>query len=1266
MKKFCFSFLFIVGFLMGIYENALSQNNIKDSTKNPAWTTINPFHTDVFIQNYGQFESWVKSSAPIKYAINSTDKVFFTSQGLVYRIDKGELLSKVHKDGDNPNEEKEEHGKIETYFINMTWVGCNPNATVEVSDQTEGYYTYGQKGYENIKANGYKKLVYKDLYPGIDVEYTIPEKGGLKYKIIASGGADVSLIKMRYSGDVSKLKKDADGNVLIKTPIGNIIDHAPLSSYANDHASLQSDFEVKGKDVSFRMAATLDRQKAFVIDPLTFIPASLTTDNAAYDIDDDDHGFVYVSGGTYPLKIAKYTSAGSFVWVYTNPATWGDFGGGAYSYSRFCILPQSGTIFNGEGCDYTVGPQIMKINTSGNVVYTSPNLTGNEEIWVMFYNRCSAQLIAFGGCTTNTNDIQILSDTNITGNNAICFNNNTFTHNDITSAVMDYNGDFYTIVSSTYASTPQLMKSLYSTNYSPPPAFNINVPLGLDEFYNSGIPGFSTTLMYTVRANSLALNNTYLFTYDGLNLTAWDKTNGTQLGTIVVNASYAQGQYRTHEGIAADDCDNVYVGGTNMVHVFSFNGTTFIPSSTITTNGEVYGVTLNRSTSLLYISGQGFATVTAVAPCGTTNVLNVTDSVNNCAGNACIYVTGGTPPYTYTWSSGQTTNCVSNLTSGTYIVTISDHSCILQLSTDTIVINGNVNINISGSPTICPGGSTQLTAAGATTYSWSPAAGLSTTTGPTVIASPATTTTYTVTGMDGGCTGAANVTVNIASNLSPDLGPDTTLCSIPSYTLNAGYPGSIYLWSTTDTTQTISVTTDGTYIVSVNSNGCTGADTVTVLFDVAPHADLGPDTTICGAGSLLLDAGNPGSSYLWSTGDSTQTITVQTSNTYWVVVSNGSCHDTDTIQVRFATIPNVNLGNDTNLCTGNSCNLDACNPGCTYLWSTGATTQTLHVTTTGNYSVLVSNAFCSSSDTIHVAIQPLTVNLGNDVVLCNSSPYLLDACNPGCSYAWSTGDSTQTIAITTSGTYWVSVSNPICSGSDTINVQFSHPPTVFIGNDTILCPGASITLDAANPGAAYLWSTGATTHNITVGSQGDYSVSVTANGCTGVDSIYITKVVPFDLGQDRSLCDKPEYVLSTDVAASSYLWSTGDTIPSITVNQAGVYWLMIDVHNCFLADTVNITGGPTSFWIPSAFTPNNNGLNDVFMPSGEGINYFNLKIFTRWGEKIFETSDMTQGWDGRFKGTPVQMDLYVYVLDYQTICTGDRVIRKFGTVMVMR
>ena len=720
MKNLILFILILISIQLIEINNLLAQTVQSSPKSTPAgWTTNNPFHTDVFIENKGQFDLWAKPDLPILYAVNNSDKIFFTKQGVIFKLQKKDTISEEEREHQEREKEKEEDKEQKLFYVTMNWEGCNPNAELISSEQSEGYYTFGEKGYENVQAKGYKKLLYKDIYPNIDVEYTIPVKGGIKYKIILHPGADASLIKMHYTGDVEEMKIDIDGNVIIETEAGNITDHAPESYFEANKTKINSSFIINKNTVSFQLPTSNSQLQTIIIDPWTITPTSLSTNNAALDIDYDIYGNVYFSGGASPYKLSKYSSLGTFLWTFTNPAIWANYNG-QLCYTKFCVLFNSGTIYIGEGFTNTLnGCRIMKINNIGVLTYTSPYFGVNNEIWEMYFNNCSKQLIAFGGGTNSNHNIKIIADTNLSSCTSKSFNGLSCKQNDIASAVMDNNGDFYALMTTNIPFCFQdghLQKSLFSNNYSSPCAFSVNTKY---QFYEGGITmegiqGF----VVTVRANALALNRNYVFSYDGKALKAWDKNFGGLLDSVIIDNSYAAGNLRMHEGIDVDECNNVYVGGSNKVHVFSFTGNTFNVLNPITTNisGEVHDVKINRLNGKLYICGNGFVTETNTpVTCSIPTFLTVAIKTDTCLGNACIHITGGIPPYNYHWSNGSTDSCINGVPSGIYTVTVTDNSCILNSRTDTVIIKSLIQLNILPSnPVVCKGENVTIVASSIT------------------------------------------------------------------------------------------------------------------------------------------------------------------------------------------------------------------------------------------------------------------------------------------------------------------------------------------------------------------------------------------------------------------------------------------------------------------------------------------------------------------------------------------------------------------------
>ena len=364
----------------------------------------------------------------------------------------------------------------------------------------------------------------------------------------------------------------------------------------------------------------------------------------------------------------------------------------------------------------------------------------------------------------------------------------------------------------------------------------------------------------------------------------------------------------------------------------------------------------------------------------------------------------------------------------------------------------------------------------------------------------------------------------------------------------------------------------GIAIDTVNNNSSS--------FSSANTYSIGPDITACAnTDTVTLDAGAGFSTYLWSTGDTTRKIKVTQTAYYSVVLFNG-CMYRDTVRVNFLPTPKVFLGNDTTLCSGKSLTLNAGNPGATYEWnnSTSSTNQQYTTFSSGLISVVVTIGSCVQKDTIKVTVIPsINLNLGSDKIICQGSPvmFVLNATNMGATYLWSDNKTTPTDTITALGTYWVNVSNSCFSKSDTIIIS-SASIIVNLGNDTTLCNGQSLTLDAKNLGATYKWDNNisSTKETLTVNTSGIYFVDVTKGGCTVRDSINVSvKAIPIvNLGADTLICNGSTITLDAKNTGCNYLWSTGSTTETINVSNSGVY--SVEVFNqgaCNRKDSITIT-----------------------------------------------------------------------------------------------
>ncbi len=274
---------------------------------------------------------------------------------------------------------------------------------------------------------------------------------------------------------------------------------------------------------------------------------------------------------------------------------------------------------------------------------------------------------------------------------------------------------------------------------------------------------------------------------------------------------------------------------------------------------------------------------------------------------------------------------------------------------------------------------------------------------------------------------------------------------------------------------------------------------------------LGTDKHICPGDSTILDAGYGRDSYLWNTGDTTQTIWAKNPGTYWVNITQDSCFLSDTIVISYYWTNPINLGQDRVLCAGDTILLDAGPGRAWYDWSTGDTTQIIYVNQPGTYWVKAPDVHCNVYDTIQITWMD-SIDIGPNRNICPGDSVLLDAGIGMTSYLWNTGATTQTVWAKNNGKYKVTVTQGACIFSDSLMVSFNPVPTVNLGPDISICLGQTHTFDAGFcTGCTYSWddlSLGqiniGTNQTYTTGQAGIYRVTVTGiNGCHNRDTVQL-------------------------------------------------------------------------------------------------------------------------------------------------------------------
>ena len=429
-------------------------------------------------------------------------------------------------------------------------------------------------------------------------------------------------------------------------------------------------------------------------------------------------------------------------------------------------------------------------------------------------------------------------------------------------------------------------------------------------------------------------------------------------------------------------------------------------------------------------------------------------------------------------------------------------------------------------------------------------------------------------------------------------------------------------------------------------------------------------TTLCNGSSVILTA-DGGDKYLWSSAETTASISVSAAGNYKVTVSN-NC-GTDTISKNIfisntAPVAVITASGSTAICQGNSVTLTA-SGGDNYLWSNAETTANISVSTNGNYKVTVSNNCGSDTVSENIIVHPLPVAVitaSGSTTICQGNSVTLTA-SGGDNYLWSTTETTANITVSTAGNYRVTASNDCGSDTISVNIIVNPLPVVAItaSGSTTICDGNTVLL-TATAASDYLWNYGQTTQSITVSAVGGYFVKIKdANDCAATSAttaVSNSSVRANIVANTDVLCDGSSIEL-TAVGGSDFLWASGESVANISVSEVGNY--KVTVSNDCGSDTTSITITDCTdtitgiLFVPNIFSPNGDGANDTLFAYSLNVKKITGEIYNRWGNKVFEWKEPKSGWDG--KDAPA--GVYAYFVSIEWIDEKTRTVKGMLTLV---
>lgn len=644
------------------------------------------------------------------------------------------------------------------------------------------------------------------------------------------------------------------------------------------------------------------------------------------------------------------------------------------------------------------------------------------------------------------------------------------------------------------------------------------------------------------------------------------------------------------------------VGGTApYTYVWSNGGTTqtinnLAPGTYSVTATDSKGCTATASATVANKTPIVISIVTTQPTCATDSTGILTASVS-----------GGTPPYTYVWNTGATTQTITGLGAGTYTVTVTDNKGCKSSKSIDLQPKSKLRLTVAGTSETCPDLNNGSVTANPTNgvppyaYVWNNGATTQTITN----LAPGT---YTVTVTDFvGCKASASFTVTEALNLTLVLNKkDIIGCGgnngSAKVTVTLGVPPYAYKWSNNATTDSIGNLGAGKYKVTVtDARGCTKIDSVTLTAPPPVFVSVNAKAFVCpgatnGTAKATIAGGTAPFTFAWSNGGTTDSISNLGAGIYRVTVTDvNGCPASAADTILMSPQLNATINAPAILCGATTTNATVQVvggvPPYKFLWNTGVTTQTIIGLTAGSYKVTVTDTNgCTDVDSITITSVNITVNITKKDILCfgvNTGTAKVTATGGTLpyTYAWSNGATADSVSNLAAGTYTVTVTDRNgCKATQTVTITQPTNVTINLVGDTLVCPSDSsgfvkVTATGGTGPYAFKWNTNATADSIGKLTAGTYTVTVTdANGCQRTGSFIIRQApaINITINSTAIVCGAENTGMATATASGgkapyTYLWSNGKNTPKVEDLVTGTYRVTVtDANGCSAVKETNV------------------------------------------------------------------------------------------------
>jgi len=1258
-----------------------------------------------FLENKGQMMDM--DGNPVPFVLFKAEgpgvNLFITKEGLTWQT----LKIEEHENDDNNEQEAFPQPLLypekQEGLVKIAWERLDvllKGATIKKENiikenPSQGifnfFYPHCPNGIYGVRE--YDKITIKDVYPGIDWVFYNSNEKGFKYDFIVHPGADYKLIELVYKSK-TPVKINSNGEIELWTQYGNITENAPLSFLQNEEIPTKfllknyNNFLVNNEkgyktSIVFFLPERIgvNPKSTLVIDPQlvwgTFCGGNAADGPKAIHADNNDNilitGYVFSpdfptqNGGGY-FQGVKNTSNDVFIQKFNNSGVllWSTYyGGNAADQGNAVVTDGTGNIFV---TGYTNSSNFPTQNSGTLFQGTS---IGSDDIFIVKFNNAGTRLWAtyYGGTlsdvarciTTDSNDNIFISG-----------------YTNSTDLPLQNAGTFFQGAKNAASEIfilkfDNLGNRLWATYYGGNAADAASA-IAIDNNDNIFITG-------PTASNNFPLQNTGTFYQGTLSGSEDAYILKFDNSGVLLWASYYGGtgdDYGT--AITTDPSGNIFVAGSTTSSNFPLqNAGTFFQG---TLNGTLEDAFILKFDNIgarqwaTYYGGSG------------REKFNTYDNIetDNC-GN--IYVGFGTYstdlPLMQACDAGYYVNQASTVGSTISIISFNNFGTRLWAS----YLSGNGD-NFNEALTI--DSDANLFATGEWTFLTNSASY------PVVNPGGGAFYDQNFNGSDDGyivkfSPASVSVTSSVNHpNCSNPCGGSATATSLGTCIYS-------YLWSNGQTTQMATGLCAGNFTVSITNQFCKDTSLVVTINSTG---SLTTSTTITssscgnnnGTATITVSAGITPFTYSWSNGQTTSVATALGSGSYSVVVTDASgCSSTQTVAITSGNTLSVTVSSTQPNCFGNSGTATVVSSGgtnpFTYSWDNGQSSQTVTGLVAGNYSVLVTDASgCTSTQTVAIT-QPtaLTVSVTANTAACLSSNGDATATpsggTPGFTYLWNNGQTTQTATGLSAGNHTVTVTDLNgCTQTETVTItQANNTLSVSTTSTPAGCTvsNGTATANASNgtPGYTYLWSNSQTTQTATGLAVGNYTTTVTdANGCTQAQVVSVTQTSGPSITASATAANISLGATTTLTATGggTYLWSPSADLscstcenPTATPSQTTSYCVIITDNNgcqdsACITITVDIPCG--TIYIPNAFSPNNDSENDLECVFGNCIEIFHIKIYNRWGEKVFESTDQKLCWDGTHRGKPLNSAVFDYYMD-ATLTSGEKISKK-GNISLIR